>query len=144
MQFSREIHDELRRMSSDQRPLSPHLQVYRPQITSVLSILHRITGVALALGTLVLVWWLVAAGTSAAAFATAQSIIGSWYGMVLMVGWTFALFFHLCNGVRHLVWDTGRGFEVSQVTASGWAAVAISAGLTIVAWIAGLSVGGGG
>lgn len=143
MEFMGEIDDEPRRMSSDQRPLSPHLQVYRPQITSVLSILHRLTGVALAAGTLVLVWWLVAAGTSAAAFATAQSIIGSWYGLVLMAGWTFALFFHLCNGVRHLVWDTGRGFELSHVTASGWAVVVVSIALTVVAWIVGLSVGGG-
>ncbi len=130
-------------MSADQRPLSPHLQVYRPQLTSMLSILHRLTGVALAVGTLVLGWWLVAAATSAAAFATAQSVIGSWYGLVLLVGWTFALFFHLCNGVRHLVWDAGRGFELPQVYASGWAVVVISIGLTIVAWVVGLSGGAG-
>ncbi len=130
-------------MSSDQRPLSPHLQVYRPQLTSMLSILHRITGVALAAGTLVLAWWLVAAATSAAAFATVQSVIGSWYGLVLLVGWTFALFFHLCNGVRHLVWDAGRGFELPQVYASGWAAVIISIGLTVVTWVVGLSAGAG-
>lgn len=130
-------------MSADQRPLSPHLQVYRPQLTSMLSILHRLTGVALAVGTLMLGWWLVAAATSAAAFATAQSVIGSWYGLVLLVGWTFALFFHLCNGVRHLVWDAGRGFELPQVYASGWAVVVISIGLTIVAWVVGLSGGAG-
>jgi len=130
-------------MSSDQRPLSPHLQVYRPQITSVLSILHRLTGVALAVGTLVLVWWIVAAASSAAAFATVQSVIGSWYGLVLMAGWTFALLFHLCNGVRHLFWDAGRGFELPQVYASGWAVVVVSIVLTVIVWIAGLSAGGG-
>ena len=130
-------------MSSDQRPLSPHLQVYRPQITSVLSILHRLTGVALAAGIVVLVWWISAAASSAAYFATVQSIIGSWYGLVLLFGWTFALFYHLCNGVRHLFWDAGRGFELPQVYASGWAVVAASIALTVIAWIAGLSIGGG-
>ncbi len=129
-------------MSSDQRPLSPHLQVYKPQLTSMLSILHRATGVALAAGTLVLVWWLVAAAASPAYFAFVQGFVGSWIGLILLFGWTYALFYHLCNGVRHLFWDAGLGFELETAYASGWAVVAVSIGATVVAWIVGLAAGG--
>ena len=121
------------------RPLSPHLQIYRPQITSVLSILHRATGIALSVGTLMLTWWLVAAASGPAAFASAQGFIASWFGLLLLFGWTFALFFHLCNGIRHLFWDAGQGLEIKQVYASGWAVVAASGGLTVLAWIIGLA-----
>jgi succinate dehydrogenase / fumarate reductase, cytochrome b subunit len=89
------------------RPLSPHLQIYRPQITSVLSISHRATGLALSLGTLLLVWWLVALARGPEAFASVQSFVGSWLGRLLLLGWTFSLFFHLANGIRHLCWDAG-------------------------------------
>ena len=92
-------------MPSGSRPLSPHLQVYRPQWTMVLSISHRITGVGLSLGTLLLVYWLAAAAAGPEAFETAQEVIGSWIGRLFLFGWTFALFYHLCNGIRHLVWD---------------------------------------
>src|ERR1700741_74027 len=95
------------------RPLSPHLQIYRPQLTSVLSILHRATGIALGVGTLLLVYWLiaVAAGAGArAAYDVAQRLIGSWFGRLLLFGWTLAFFYHLANGVRHLAWDAGYGF----------------------------------
>ena len=122
-------------MDTGGRPLSPHVQVYKPQITSVLSILHRITGVALAVGTLLLVWWLIGAATSVEAFETVQKFIGSWIGRLLLFGWSFALFYHLCNGIRHLFWDMGRGFELPTVSASGWAVVIISAALTVIAWI---------
>jgi succinate dehydrogenase / fumarate reductase cytochrome b subunit len=125
------------------RPLSPHLQVYRPQLTSVLSILHRITGVALAAGTLLLVYWLIAAASGPGAFAAAQAIIGSWLGLLLLLGWTFALFFHLANGIRHLLWDAGYGFELKTVYASGWTAVAVAAALTLLAFILGLAARGG-
>ncbi|MCC7271936.1 MAG: succinate dehydrogenase, cytochrome b556 subunit [Alphaproteobacteria bacterium] len=130
------------RAAGSSRPLSPHLQIYRPQLTSVLSILHRGTGVALAVGTLLLVWWLVAAATGPAAYATAQGFIGSWLGLLLLLGWTFALFFHLCNGIRHLFWDAGYGFELKTVYASGWAVVATAGGLTVLAWIVGLVMRG--
>ena len=90
------------------RPISPHLQIYRFQLTSVLSILHRITGIALSVGTILLVYWLVAAASGPGAFATAAGLIGSWFGRLLLLGWTFALFFHLCNGIRHLFWDAGH------------------------------------
>jgi succinate dehydrogenase / fumarate reductase cytochrome b subunit len=125
-------------MSPVQRPLSPHLQIYRPQLTSVLSISHRVTGTALGVGTLFLVWWLVAAATSDAAFAAAQWFFGSWLGLLLLFGWSYSLFFHLCNGIRHLVWDTGYGLDIRTTYLSGWIVVGVSAVLTIAAWIAGL------
>ncbi|HUH84810.1 MAG TPA: succinate dehydrogenase, cytochrome b556 subunit [Stellaceae bacterium] len=125
-------------MTPAQRPLSPHLQIYQWQLTSVLSITHRMTGIALSVGALFLVWWLLAAATSDGAFAAAQWFFGSWLGLLMLLGWTFCFFFHLANGIRHLVWDTGRGFDLPTAYASGWAVVAASAALTVVAFIAGL------
>lgn len=119
-------------MPPTERPLSPHLQVYKPQITSVLSILHRITGVALIAGTLLLTWWLVSAAYGPEAFANAQAFIGSWFGQLLLWAFTFALFYHLGNGVRHLAWDFGWGFELSQVRASGIAILAFAAAGTLL------------
>jgi len=125
------------------RPLSPHLQIYRRQITSVLSISHRATGVALSVGTLLLVWWLVALASGPAAFATAQGFIGSWLGRLLLLGWTFSLFFHLANGIRHLFWDAGYGYELKTTYASGWTVVVASVVLTVLAWGVGLATMGG-
>ena len=125
------------------RPISPHLQVYRPQLTSVLSILHRITGVALAVGTILLVYWLIAAASGPEAFASAEALIGSWLGRILLFGWTFALYFHLTNGIRHLFWDAGFGFELKTVYASGWTVVALAAILTLISFIAGYVLAGG-
>lgn len=130
-------------MNPSNRPLSPHLQVYRPQMTSALSILHRITGVALAVGTLLLTYWLVAAASGPEAFATAQAVIGSFIGRLLLFGWSFALFYHLCNGIRHLVWDAGYGFEIETAERSGLAAVAASVVLTLVCWVVGYMMMGG-
>lgn len=124
------------------RPLSPHLQIYRPQLTSVLSILHRLTGLALSVGTLLLVYWLIAAAAGEAAFAAAQGFLGSWLGRLLLFGWSFALFYHLANGIRHLFWDLGRGFELKSAYASGWAAVVAAAAMTLGAWIAGYAAMG--
>jgi len=130
-------------MATNNRPLSPHLQVYRPQLTSVLSILHRATGIGLAAGTLLLVWWLIAAATGPTAFDSVQSFIGSLLGRLLLLAWSFALFYHLCNGIRHLVWDTGRGFELKTAYASGWLVVIAAAVLTVICWVAGyISLGG--
>jgi succinate dehydrogenase / fumarate reductase cytochrome b subunit len=128
---------------SASRPLSPHLQIYRPQITSVLSISHRLTGLALSVGTLLLVWWLVALARGPDAFARAQSFVGSWLGRVLLLGWTFSLFFHLANGIRHLCWDAGYGFEIKTATVSGWVVVVASVALTAIAWVVGLAAMGG-
>lgn len=130
-------------MSEAQRPLSPHLTVYRPQLTSVLSILHRMTGVALGAGTLLLVWWLAAAASGPEAFATVQAFTGSVIGRLLLLGWTWALLYHLCNGIRHLFWDAGLGYELATVTRSGWAVVAASAALTLAVWILGYAARGG-
>jgi succinate dehydrogenase / fumarate reductase cytochrome b subunit len=125
------------------RPISPHLQVYRPQLTSMLSILHRITGVALAIGTILLVYWLIAAASGPEAFASAEALIGSRLGRILLFGWIFALYFHLANGIRHLFWDAGFGFELKTVYASGWTVVALAAVLTLVSFIAGFVLAGG-
>lgn len=124
-------------MISSRRPLSPHLQVYRPQITSTLSILHRLTGIALAAGTLLLTWWLAALASGPESFAAAQDFIGSLVGRLLLFGWSFALFYHLCNGIRHLAWDAGYGYEIDTATRTGWLVVAGAVALTLVAWIAG-------
>ncbi len=130
-------------MTSSNRPLSPHLQVYWPQITSMLSILHRITGVALALGTLLLTYWLVAAASGAEAYETAQRLIGSAVGRLLLFGWSAALFYHLCNGIRHLVWDAGYGFEIETAQRSGLIVVGATVLLTLLSWVAGYIMMGG-
>lgn len=121
-------------MSADRRPLSPHLQIYKPQITSVLSISHRATGVGLAAGTLLLTWWLLAAAAGPEAFAVVQGFLGSWLGYLILFGFSYALMYHLCNGIRHLCWDAGWGFELETVTKSGWATVIASVALTVIAW----------
>jgi succinate dehydrogenase / fumarate reductase cytochrome b subunit len=126
-------------MPSAARPLSPHLQIYKPQLTSILSILHRATGIALAAGTVALVWWVLAAAIGPAAYAQAQGFLGSWFGILLLIGWAFSLFFHLCNGLRHLVWDTVHGLDLRSTYASGWTVVVSSAVLTVIAVIAGLA-----
>ena len=130
-------------MASTERPLSPHIQIYRPQITSVLSILHRITGVALTVGTVFLTWWLVAAAYGPEEFTRAQSFLGSWFGHLMLWGFTFALFYHLGNGLRHLAWDFGFGFELPEVRKSGLAVVAFAAVLTLITLIAAYAAGGG-
>ncbi len=125
-----------------ERPLSPHLQVYRPQLTSVLSFLHRMTGVALAIGTLLLVWWLAAAASGPDSFAAAQSLIGSIVGRLLLFGWTFALFYHLANGIRHLFWDAGYGYELTTAYRTGWLVVIAAVGLAVLTWLLGYAAGG--
>jgi succinate dehydrogenase / fumarate reductase cytochrome b subunit len=130
-------------MATDNRPLSPHLQVYKPQLTSMLSILHRLTGVTLAIGTLLLVWWLIAAATGPEAYDTVQGFIGSIIGRLALLGWTFALFYHLANGIRHLTWDTGRGFELSTAYTTGWLVVIAAIVLTLVSWVGGYAALGG-
>ena len=116
-------------MMSDPRPLSPHLQIYRWQLTSVLSILHRFTGVALSVGAILLVWWLGAASDGPEAYASVQQFSARGSGLLLLFGWTVALFYHLCNGIRHLVWDTGHGLELTSVYAGGWIVLAATAGV---------------
>lgn len=118
------------------RPLSPHLTVYRPQITSMLSILHRVTGVALTLGAVLAVWWLLAAATSDEYFEFVDGLLTSWIGHLVLLGLTFSLAYHFCNGIRHLMWDMGYGFKLDQVENSGKAAVIGAVVLTALIWFA--------
>lgn len=120
------------------RPLSPHLQVYRPQITSILSILHRATGIALSVGTLLLVWWLVAAASGDAAYAAVSGFLRSPVGLLVLLGWTASLWYHFCNGLRHLAWDAGWGFELPQVHRTGYTVVIAACVLTILTWVVGM------
>jgi len=129
-------------MIHNERPLSPDLQIYRPQLTSVLSIAHRLTGVALGIGSPLLVWWLLAAAAGPSAYAALQGFLASWLGLLLLLGWTFSLFYHLCNGIRHLFWDAGYGFDLETIYASGWTVVTVSIGLTLAAWIFGCGMKG--
>lgn len=121
-------------MANVERPLSPHLQIYRWPITMVLSILHRVTGVGLGLGTLLLTWWLAAAAAGPDHYATAQAVLGSWFGRLVLFGFTWALFLHLCNGIRHLFWDMGYGYEIKTADRTAWIALAASLVLTILAF----------
>ncbi len=116
------------------RPLSPHLSVYRPEITSVLSILHRLSGLFLGLGMVVLAAFLWAAAAGPESFAVAASALGSLLGYAFLVAVSVAFFFHLANGIRHLFWDAGLGFEMPAVRRSGWFVVALTAGLTALFW----------
>ena len=122
------------------RPLSPHIQVYRWPVSMALSILHRVTGVALGVGTLLLTWWLVAAAGSDAAFDRAQWFVGSAIGLLLLFGWTAALVFHFFSGIRHLVWDAGIGFDAPAYSTSGWGVVIATGVCTLLVWVVGLAV----
>jgi succinate dehydrogenase / fumarate reductase cytochrome b subunit len=108
----------------------------------VTSIVHRATGIALAGGTIFLVWWLLAAATSDDAFSLAQAFWYSWFGRLLLFGWTWSLFYHLSNGLRHLFWDAGYGYEIKTAYASGWTAITASVVLTVIAWVAAYMVRG--
>ena len=123
-------------MASVERPLSPHLQVYRPQWTSVLSISHRATGIALSAGAIALVWWLAAAAGSPEYYESFAGIAGSIIGRLALFVWTFCLFYHLMNGIRHLMWDAGKWLELEQARKSGYHVVISAVVLTFVSWIA--------
>ena len=116
-----------------ERPLSPHLSVYRPLYTMVLSILHRITGVALSAGSLLLVYWLWAVAAGEAFYTRALACLASFPGRALVLGLVFCFCYHFCNGIRHLAWDLGYGFEKRQARASGWMVVAAALVMTVVA-----------
>ena len=122
------------------RPLSPHLQIYQPQLTSVLSFSHRLAGIALGMCAVVLVAWLIAAASGPRPYRALHAFIQSWPAQILLFVGTFAFFLHLCGGIRHLFWDTGRGFELRTIYASGWTVVVASATLTAITWIVGSMV----
>lgn len=127
-------------MTMDNRPLSPHLQVYRFEWTMAYSIIHRITGVGLAVGTIFMAYWLLALAGGAESFAIAQDLAGSIIGQLLLLGWTWALFYHLANGIRHLFWDAGKGLDLETAARSGHFMVASSVVLTGLTWVAGYSM----
>ncbi len=124
------------------RPTSPHLSIYKPQISSIPSITHRITGVGLGAGTVWLAWWLIAAASGPEAFATVQAFSGSIIGRLLLLGFTWAICFHFINGVRHLIWDLGYGFDLKSMEMSGWFTVYGSVGLTGLIWVAAIMMRG--
>jgi succinate dehydrogenase / fumarate reductase cytochrome b subunit len=118
-----------------ERPLSPHLGIYRWYFTMALSIAHRASGVALAAGLVLLTWWLLALASGPEAFATVQGIVDSWFGALVLFGYTFVLFYHFGNGIRHLAWDFGYGFELEIARMSGYAVLAFAGVMTLFVWI---------
>lgn len=123
-----------------ERPKSPNVQIYRPQLTSVLSIANRISGIVTSFAAVGLVAWLLAAASGPQAYATVQGVLASPFGKICLVIAIFAFFLHLCGGIRHLAWDAGYGFELAAVYASGWAVVAASILLTAATWLAALFI----
>lgn len=117
-----------------QRPLSPHLQVYKPQLTSTMSIAHRITGVLNAIAAFALAWWLVALAAGPDTYATFVECAGSLLGRVVLFAITATLMYHLCNGIRHLFWDAGKGLDIDTAYTTGYAVIAVSLLLTITIW----------
>ncbi len=121
-------------MTNHDRPLSPHLSIYRWPVTMASSILHRATGIGLAVGFIVFVGWVFDAASGPGAYAMFLGAIDTTIGRILLVGWSWAFFYHLSNGIRHLVWDTGRGFEKEQANASAWFVIVASIVLTVAFW----------
>ena len=131
-------------ISMNERPLSPHLQIYKLELPMVLSGLHRISGIALSVGSILLVAWILSAVHSAETFASMNSFLRSYVGQFVLFGWTFSLIHHSVNGVRHLIWDTGRLLEVKQIYSSSKIVLAIVIVLTLLAWILAGGFPGGG
>ncbi len=124
------------------RPLSPHLQIYRPLINMVMSILHRLTGMALYLGTLLLAWWLIAVAQGEKYYSYVNELLGHPVGKLILFGYTWALIHHMLGGIRHLYWDTGRGFDISSINRLSWLTIFGSIGLTLAVWAVGLKLRG--
>jgi succinate dehydrogenase / fumarate reductase cytochrome b subunit len=128
--------------SSADRPLSPHLQIYKPMLTMMMSIVHRLTGMALYFGSLLLAWWLIAAATGPDYFEFVNGLAGSLIGKLVLFGYTWALIHHMFGGVRHFIWDTGAGFEKSMIEFMVRASIVASLGLTVLIWGLGLHLSG--
>jgi succinate dehydrogenase / fumarate reductase cytochrome b subunit len=128
-------------MATRERPLSPHLQVYRWQITMTMSILHRVTGVGLTIGAFGLACWLMAVAAGGDHYAHAAQCLASPMGQFLLFGFSLSLVYHLLNGIRHLLWDAGWGFEIPEFYASGWTVVALTVVLTVAIWVVAKGVG---
>jgi succinate dehydrogenase / fumarate reductase, cytochrome b subunit len=125
-----------------ERPLSPHISIYSWQINMLMSIVHRITGAALYLGTLLLAAWLVAVASGETSFALVNALFAHPIGKLVLVGYTWALLQHLLGGLRHLIWDTGRGLQIWQVNALSWLTILASIALTLAVWATGLHLRG--
>lgn len=119
-----------------ERPLSPHLQIYRMPISMLMSIIHRITGGGLYVGTVLFVWWLAAVASGPDYFAYVSGLFGSWPGLIVMFGYTWALLHHMLGGIRHFIWDTGHGYDLETVDLMSWGTLAGSAVLTLLVWAA--------
>ena len=117
------------------RPLSPHLQVYKPQLTSILSILHRGTGIVLSIGSIFLVSWILVLTLGESAYQIYSQLVNNWFGKLVIFGFTFGLFYHLSNGIRHLFWDAGYGYDLKDAYISGFAVVFSSISLTLITWL---------
>ena len=126
-----------------ERPLSPHLGIYRPMMNMMMSMAHRLTGIALFFGTLLLTWWLLAAASGPTSYARVQGFMGSIVGMLILFGYTWALIHHMLGGIRHLIWDTGRGFGPVEREWLTMATLVGSIGLTLLVWIIGYMFIGG-
>ncbi len=131
-------------MTETRRPLSPHLEIYRWQVSNTLSILHRATGAFMSLGAVGLVAWLLALAGGPDSYMRVMPLFGGLPGELLLAAWTFCLCYHLCNGVRHMLWDVGVGFDKRVARLSGWAVVGTSTLLTLVIWIVAIGTRGGG
>lgn len=121
--------------NSQNRPLSPHLQIYRWPITMFTSIAHRASGIVLSVGAVLLSIWLIAAASGPDTYAAFNGVFGSWYGQIIMFLWSIALFYHLCNGVRHLFWDLGYGFDLKVADMASYVVFGVAAALVIIIWI---------
>jgi succinate dehydrogenase / fumarate reductase cytochrome b subunit len=125
-----------------ERPLSPHLQIYSPLVNMMMSIVHRITGAALYFGSLLLAWWLVAAATGPDYYNYVLSWFATWPGKIILLGYTWALMHHMMGGLRHLIWDSGRGYDLKTIDLLSWGSLAVSLTLTALIWISAAKLGG--
>jgi succinate dehydrogenase / fumarate reductase, cytochrome b subunit len=120
-----------------ERPLSPHLQIYRWPLPMAMSIVHRVTGIALYFGTVLVAWWLIAASSGSGSYSRLSSFMGSWFGRLILFGYTWALIHHMLGGIRHLIWDAGYGFEPHEREWLSVATLAGSVALTVLLWVVG-------
>lgn len=125
-----------------ERPLSPHLQVYKPTLNMALSVFHRGTGIVLALSTPLLVCWLMILAAGPNAYAELQSVLSHWFFFIVLLGYVFSMSYHLCNGIRHLFWDVGHGYENKQVQQSGLMVIVAALSLTLIVFLSALMTGG--
>lgn len=125
------------------RPMSPHLQVYRLPLNAITSITHRLTGIILSLGAVLLVLMLVAAADGSQTYQAAYAFVASWFGQLVLFLFTLALYYHLCAGVRHLVWDAGYGYDLESARRGSWVVIGTAIGLTLITWILAIATTGG-